>query len=48
MHFYSPEGEKIRNIKQLKNRTMHIFACLRSRRKHLCRNSDTLYLATDL
>ena len=30
MHFYSPEGEKIRNIKQLKNRTMHIFISMTS------------------
>ena len=30
MHFYSPEGEKIRNIKQLKNRMMHIFISMTS------------------
>ena len=30
MHFYSPEGEKIRNIKQLKNHTMHIFISMTS------------------
>ena len=30
MHFYSPEGENIRNIKQLKNRTMHSFISMTS------------------